>query len=66
MDGELDGFWWTASDCDAIVVCRLPDDISLAALVAAFKATGTVAAAKVRVLLTIDEQIAALKKARGD
>ena len=66
LDGELDGFWWTASDCDAIVVCRLPDDIALAALVAAFKATGTISAAKVKILLSIDEQITALKKARGD
>ncbi len=66
LDGELEGMWWTASDCDAIVICRLPDDISLAALIAAFRADGTVVSSNVKILLSVEEQMAALKKARGE
>ena len=66
LDGELDGMWWTASDHDVVIICRLPNDICLAALIAAFRANRTVVAANVKVLLSIDEQMAALKKARGE
>lgn len=66
LGGELDGVWWTASEHDVVVICQLPDDICLAALIAAYRAHETVDATRVQILLSIDEQMAALKKARGD
>ena len=66
LGGELDGMWWTASGGDVVVICRLPSDICLAGLIAAFKANGTIVTANVKILLSVDDQMAALRMARGE
>ena len=65
MGGQLLDFYLTFGDYDVVLLAELPDDVaSLATDMAAFL-PGHVSKIKTTVLLTLDESVAAMKKASG-
>ncbi len=63
--GSLKGAWLAFGDYDTIVVAELPDNTAAAALAMAVTAGGSCRAVKTTVLLSVEEGIAAMKKASG-
>ncbi|HET7103364.1 MAG TPA: GYD domain-containing protein [Terracidiphilus sp.] len=61
--GKLVGQWLSFGDYDVTCIFEMPDNVSAAALSLAVSAGGTVTGTKTTPLLTIDEGMAALKKA---
>jgi uncharacterized protein with GYD domain len=60
VDGRL-----TFGDYDVLVICQLPDNVSATALSMAISAGGAVKSVKTTPLVTFDEGLEALKKAKG-
>lgn len=63
--GTLRGFWYAFGDHDAYTLWEAPDNVSMAATAIAISAGGAVSSFQTTPLLTVEETIAALKKA-GD
>ena len=65
LGGKLLAFYYTYGDYDGFLVVDMPDNTStLATVMAAFSAGGT-AKLKTTVLITVEEAMAAMKKASG-
>ncbi len=62
--GHLQGFWYAFGEQDGFALVELPDTISAAAASAAVAATGSFRSLETTVLLTADEMVEALDKAR--
>ncbi|MGD0273938.1 MAG: GYD domain-containing protein [Gaiellaceae bacterium] len=64
LGGTLHGYWYAFGDHDGYVALELPDNVSAAAFLATIAASG---AAKVSTvpLMTVEETLEALKKAKG-
>ncbi|MGA2502149.1 MAG: GYD domain-containing protein [Tepidisphaeraceae bacterium] len=63
LGGKLVGLWLSFGDYDVVVVAEMPDNVKAAALSLAVAAGGTAKSVKTTPLLSVEEGIAALKKA---
>jgi hypothetical protein len=59
----LHGFWYAFGDYDGYTLWEAPDNVSMAATALAIGAGGALSSVQTTVLLTVDETLAALKKA---
>lgn len=65
LGGKLIAFYYTYGDYDGIVIADMPDTVSnLATTMAAFAGGGT-SKLKTTILITVEEAMAAMKKASG-
>lgn len=62
--GIVDG-WLTFGEYDVLMICQMPDNVSATALSMAISAGGAVKAVKTMPLMTFEEGIEALKKAKA-
>ena len=63
VGGTLHGFWYAFGDNDGYNLWEAPDNVSMAAIVIAIGAGGALKSCDTTVLLTVEETLAALKKA---
>lgn len=63
VGGKLHGFWYAFGEHDAYSVWEAPDNVSMAATALAITAGGALSSMETVVLLTVEETLAALKKA---
>lgn len=65
VGGKLHGFWYAFGEHDGYNLWEAPDNVSMAAVALAIGGGGALRAFETTVLLTVDETLAALRKA-GD
>ena len=65
LGGRLVDGWFAFGDYDVLVICELPDTISAAALAMAVSAGGAMRAVKTTPLLSFDDGLAAMRKAKA-
>ena len=65
VGGKLHGFWYAFGEHDAYNLWEAPDNVSMAAVALAISAGGALSSLETTPLLTVEETIAALEKARG-
>lgn len=63
LGGKLDGMWLAFGDYDVIGIFQMPDNVSAVALSLAVSAGGATKAVKTTPLVTMDEGVAAMRKA---
>ncbi len=63
LGGKLVGLWLSFGDQDVVAIIEMPNNVSAAGLALAIGAGGALKSTKTTPLLTIDEGLAALKKA---
>lgn len=63
IGGKLHGYWYAFGEQDGYVLIEAPDSVSAAAMLVTVAATGAVSASTT-VLLTVEEMLAALGKAK--
>src|SRR2546428_3674297 len=64
LGGSIVDGWLTFGDYDVLVICQLPDNVSATALSMAISAGGAVKSVKTTPLVTFDEALEALRKAK--
>ena len=64
LGGKLHGFWYAFGSQDGYVLIEAPDNVSAAAFSVGIAAGGSLRGAETTVLLTVEETIAMLEKAR--
>ncbi|HEY0833142.1 MAG TPA: GYD domain-containing protein [Azospirillum sp.] len=64
VGGTLHGFWYAFGTHDGYNLWEAPDNVSMAAVALAIGAGGALSSIETTVLLTVDETIDALHKAR--
>ena len=65
VGGKLHGFWYAFGTHDGYTVWEAPDNVSMAAVALAISGGGALGGFETTVLLTVDETMAAMRKA-GD
>jgi uncharacterized protein with GYD domain len=65
VGGKLHGFWYAFGEHDAYNLWEAPDNVSMAAVSVAISAGGALSEFQTTVLLTVEETLAALDKARA-
>jgi uncharacterized protein with GYD domain len=63
VGGKLHGFWYAFGDHDGYNLWEAPNNVSMAATALAINAGGALSSVQTTVLLTVEETLAALKKA---
>ena len=63
VGGKLHGFWYAFGEHDAYSVWEAPDNVSMAATALAITAGGALSSMQTIVLLSVEDTLAALKKA---
>lgn len=63
--GKLHGYWYSFGGADGFALIEAPDNVTAAAEAVGVAASGAFSAIKTTVLLTVEEMVAALKKAQG-
>lgn len=63
VGGKLHGFWYAFGDRDGYNLWEAPDNVSMASVALAIGAGGALSSIETTVLLTVDETLAAMKKA---
>jgi uncharacterized protein with GYD domain len=63
VGGTLHGFWYAFGEYDGYNLWEAPDNVSMAATALAIGSGGALSSIHTTVLLSVDETIAALKKA---
>jgi uncharacterized protein with GYD domain len=63
VGGRLHGFWYAFGDHDAYTLYEAPDNVSMAANSIAITAGGALGSLQTIALITVEETLAALKKA---
>src|SRR2546427_13308358 len=63
VGGKLHGFWYAFGEHDGYTLWEAPDSVSMAAVALAIGAGGALSSLETTVLLTVDETMAALRKA---
>ena len=63
--GKLHGFWYGFGEYDGWTLWEAPDNVSIASVVLAIGAGGALSKGETTVLLTVEETIAALGKAKS-
>src|SRR5829696_7396467 len=64
VGGTLHGFWYGFGECDGYAIYEAPDDVSMAGVVLAIAAGGALASVDTTVLMTVEETLEALAKAK--
>ena len=64
LGGKIVNGWFTFGDYDVLVICEMPDHVSAAALSMAISAGGAVKAVKTTPLMTFDDGLEALRRAK--
>ena len=62
--GQLQGFWYSFGDHDGYALVDLPDNVSAAAVLAAVSATGSFRHLNATVLISVEEMVEAMDRAR--
>jgi len=62
--GKLHGFWYAFGAHDGYCLWEAPDNVSMAAVALAITAGGALSSFETTVLLTVDETLDALRKAK--
>jgi len=65
VGGTLHGFWYAFGDHDAYNLWEAPDNVSMAAVAVAISAGGALSSLQTTPLLTVEETLDALEKARA-
>jgi uncharacterized protein with GYD domain len=65
LGGKITGGWLAFGEYDLIAVVEFPDNVSSAAFSIGVAAAGSVKAFKTTPLMTMDEAVAAMTKAKG-
>jgi uncharacterized protein with GYD domain len=63
VGGKLHGFWYAFGTHDGYNLWEAPDNVSMAAVALAISAGGALSSFETTVLLSVDEALAALRKA---
>ena len=63
VGGKLHGFWYAFGAHDAYTLWEAPDNVSMAAVALAISAGGALSSFETTILLTVDDTLAALRKA---
>jgi uncharacterized protein with GYD domain len=63
VGGKLHGFWYAFGTHDGYNLWEAPDNVSMAAVALAISAGGALSSFETTVLLSVDEAIAAVRKA---
>jgi len=63
VGGKLHGFWYAFGTYDGYNLWEAPDNVSMAAVAMAISGGGALSSLETTVLLTVDEAIAAMRKA---
>lgn len=63
LGGKIEGAWLAFGEDDTIVIARMPDNVSAAAFSMAVAAGGAVRTCKTTPLMTLEEGVAAMRKA---
>jgi len=64
LGGRIEAAWFSFGDYDVVVITELPDNVSAAGIAMAFAAGGACKSVQTTPLISPDEALAALKKAR--
>jgi len=64
LGGRIESAWFSFGDYDIVVITELPDNVSAAAIAMAFAAGGACKSVQTTPLISADEAVQALKKAR--
>ena len=64
VGGKLHGFWYAFGDSDGYNLWEAPDNVSVAAVALAITAGGALSSLETTVLMTVEETIEALQKAK--
>ena len=64
VGGKLHGFWYAFGEHDGYTLWEAPDNISMAAVALALGSGGALSSVDTTVLLTVEETVEALTKAR--
>jgi len=65
LGGKMLAFYYSYGDYDGLIIAEMPDNVSgLATTMAAFAAGGT-AGIKTTILISVEDAVAAMKKASG-
>ena len=62
--GQLQGFWYSLGEHDGYVLVEVPDDVAAAAIIAAVSATGSFRHLDAIGLISAEEMVEALGRAR--
>jgi len=65
VGGKLHGFWYAFGERDGYNLWEAPDNVSMASVVLAIGAGGAVSACETTVLLSVEETMDALRKAKS-
>ncbi|HEX9635127.1 MAG TPA: GYD domain-containing protein [Candidatus Limnocylindria bacterium] len=65
VGGKLHGFWYAFGEHDGWNLWEAPDNVSMAAVAIAIGGGGALRSIETTVLLTVDETLQALERARG-
>ena len=65
LGGSVVNGWLTFGDYDVLMICEMPDNVTATALSMAISAGGAVRAVKTTPLMTFEEGIEALRKAKA-
>jgi uncharacterized protein with GYD domain len=63
LGGKVIGFWLSFGDYDTVGIIEMPDNVSAAAFALAVAAGGSIKAQKTTPLLSVEDGMAAMKKA---
>jgi uncharacterized protein with GYD domain len=63
MGGRVEGFWFAFGEYDTVEIIQLPDNVSAAGFSMAVSAGGALKAIKTTPLITMEEGVAAMRKA---
>lgn len=64
LGGRIESAWFSFGDYDVVVITDLPDNVSAAAIAMAFAAGGACKSVQTTPLISADEAVQALRKAR--
>jgi uncharacterized protein with GYD domain len=64
VGGKLHGFWYAFGAYDGFTLWEAPDNVSIAAVAMAIVGGGALTSLETTVLLTVDETVDALRKAK--
>lgn len=65
LGGKIESAWFSFGDYDIVVITELPDNVSAAAIAMAFAAGGACKSVQTTPLISADEAVQALQKARA-
>jgi uncharacterized protein with GYD domain len=65
LGGELHGFWYGFGEHDGYLLIEAPNNVSAAAFSVGISSGGSLRSAETTVLLTVEETIEMLEKAKG-